>query len=376
MKLARLAGPLAIPGRLEVDAVLTPRTVRATSPRLPGSIHDRRRHDPRCRTRISCATTSTSRCGTCRGTLSGSLRGYATPSPGARHFDRARDDRSARPRVGRQTRRASRAAHACWRRSGSSEPACAGPRPRRGSSMSRARRRFGRRPRGVRLELPAGQRGDSPPDAQGSGQRRARDARLAAGARGSSRSMVSCRDARSARILASPPAASGTLRGDFEATVDLTEPLRSRATGKLEGTGVALPDRVRSSARDRSHHARGGRRARAHPDTSLKLADQPLQLEGSIGRAGDGLRRRRNRDDGRHRCAAVAGPAAAGTGGRAACVAGRWPVRGRVALRAGHVDVLGYRVEPFVADVSLDERKLTADVTTRARVRDRRCRSR
>jgi uncharacterized protein YhdP len=39
-------------------------------------------------------------------------------------------------------------------------------------------------------------------------------------------------------------------------------------------------------------------------------------------------------------------------------------VRGRIALNAGHLDVLGYRVEPFVANVSLDGRKLAADVTT------------
>ena len=38
VKLARLAGPLAAPGRLEVDAVLTPHAVHATSPRLPNAL--------------------------------------------------------------------------------------------------------------------------------------------------------------------------------------------------------------------------------------------------------------------------------------------------------------------------------------------------
>jgi hypothetical protein len=41
----------------------------------------------------------------------------------------------------------------------------------------------------------------------------------------------------------------------------------------------------------------------------------------------------------------------------------RWPLRGRITVRAQHVDVLGYRVEPFVAAVAFGDRKLTADVT-------------
>jgi len=39
-------------------------------------------------------------------------------------------------------------------------------------------------------------------------------------------------------------------------------------------------------------------------------------------------------------------------------------VHGRIALRAGHVDVLGYRLEPVVASVSLAPGKLPAAVTT------------
>jgi hypothetical protein len=106
-----------------------------------------------------------------------------------------------------------------------------------------------------------------------------------------------------------------------------------------------------------------GERVRVR-DASLRLADQPLQLEGSIGRAGDGLL-----VDGTVTTEAIDArgwldrlrPAAADAGG---VPRGRWPVHGRVALRAGHVDFLGYRLEPFVASVSLAAHKLTAEVTT------------
>ena len=167
-----------------------------------------------------------------------------------------------------------------------------------------------------------------------------------------------------ARILASPPAASGTLRGDFEATVDLTEALRSRANGKLEGAGVGLPDLFDLPlAIDRITLEADGERVRVR-DTSLRLADQPMQLEGSIGRAGDGLL-----VDGTVTTEAIDAqrwldrlrPGAGDAGGASG---DRWPVHGRIALRAGHVDVLGYRVEPFAANVSLDGRKLAADVTS------------
>ena len=40
-----------------------------------------------------------------------------------------------------------------------------------------------------------------------------------------------------------------------------------------------------------------------------------------------------------------------------------WPLRGRIAVRAEHLDVLGYRLEPFVATIALDARKVTANVS-------------
>jgi hypothetical protein len=90
------------------------------------------------------------------------------------------------------------------------------------------------------------------------------------------------------RVLAAPIAASGTLRGDFDATIDYREPARSRVTGKLEGTDVALPvafdvpvmiDRVGLDADG----------ARARRDASLRVADEPLKVTGTIAHAGDGF---------------------------------------------------------------------------------------
>ena len=159
-----------------------------------------------------------------------------------------------------------------------------------------------------------------------------------------------------------PPPAAGTLRGDFEATVDLAEPVRSRATGKLQGTDVELPavfdlplsiDRIALEA--------DGDRVRVQ-DTVLRLAGEPLSVAGSIARGNDelvvdgnigaeGIDVERWVDRLRSRPAADDASL------------WRWPLRGRIAVRARHVDVLGYRMEPFVAAVTLGERKLTADVT-------------
>ena len=371
VKLARLAGPLAAPGRLEVDAVLTPRTVRATSPRLPGSVTDRRRHRPIAESGSRSATASTSRCGTSAPRSRDRCAGLATPSP-------ALDVSIARATIGprglewvgnRGGRRAWRTPR--WRRSGSSEPACVGPRPHRGGSKSLARRRSraAPAPNSISATGPGSVEvrrltlKDQDSDARATLDWQPERAGLSFHGLVSGRSM--------ARILASPPAASGTLRGDFEATVDLTEALRSRANGKLEGAGVGLPDLFDLPlAIDRITLEADGERVRVR-DTSLRLADQPMQLEGSIGRAGDGLL-----VDGTVTTEAIDAqrwldrlrPGAADAGGASR---DRWPVRGRIAVRAGHVDVLGYRVEPFAANVSLDGRKLAADVTTARRVRHR-----
>jgi hypothetical protein len=162
------------------------------------------------------------------------------------------------------------------------------------------------------------------------------------------------------RILVAPLGASGTLRGDFEGTVDLGDPVRSRATGKLEGTDVAMPTAFDTPLLfDRIAVEADGDRFSVR-DTVLRFAGERSTVAGSIARVEDqfdvdadikvsgidadrmlaGLRTTK----------AIASPWG-------------WPLRGRIAVRAEHVDALGYRVEPFVAAVALGDHTVTANVS-------------
>ena len=165
------------------------------------------------------------------------------------------------------------------------------------------------------------------------------------------------------RVLATPVPASGTLRGDFDATVDFLEPARSSATGSLEGTNVSLPtvfdvpvviERIALEV--------SGERVRIR-DAVLKIADEPLTLTGSFTPVGDGFdvdaEIAAGGIDGQrwlallHSDAAPAKPAPAW----------RPPLRGKIAVRAKHLDILGYRLEPFAATMAFNEEELTAEVT-------------
>jgi hypothetical protein len=368
VKLARLAGPLAAPGRLQLDAVLTPRTVRVTSPRLPASLTIdggtiRLQDQDLLFDAVDVALRDV------RGTLSGSLRGYATSSPaldvaiaratiGPRGLewvgDQADVPRGARllAPIGLERTRVRWPAPAPWR----TEVAGAASLP----GGARSEFDFSYRSGSVQIRRLTLKDRDS--DARATLDWQPERAGLSFHGLVAGQSM--------ARILASPPAASGALRGDFEAAVNLTDALRSRATGKLEGTAVGLPDLFDIPlAIDRITLEADGDRVRVR-DTSLRVADQPLQLEGSIARAGDGLL-----VDGTVTTEAIDArrwlerlPPAADAGG---APRGRWPVRGRIVLRAGHVDVLGYRLEPLVANVSLDARRLAGRRHDRPRLRDR-----
>lgn len=165
------------------------------------------------------------------------------------------------------------------------------------------------------------------------------------------------------RILATPISASGTLRGEFDATVDFREPARSRATGSVEGTNVSLsivfdvPVVIERVALEAS-----GERVRIR-DAVLKIADEPLIVAGSLTPAGDGFdvdaEIAAGGIDGQRWLAFLRSDAAP------AERASPWrpPLRGKIALRAKHLDILGYRLEPFAASIALDEDKLTAEVT-------------
>lgn len=361
IKLARLTGPLTAPERLEMEAVLTPRKVRVVSSQLPGRLSIdggtlRVANRDLLGDGIGLALLDI------RGTLSGTLRGYATPSPaldlsiaratmGPRGLEWAQDKaelaRDARLQAPIRLDRA----HVRW-------PA---PAPWRFDVTAAAALASG-----VRAELDLSYRAGSvelrrltlnDQDSDVSTALAWAPERAAVAFHGvlSGRSI--------ARILAVPPAASGVLRGDFDATVDLVDPVRSRATGKLQGTDVALPAMFDLPfAIDRITLEAAGDRVNVQ-DTVLRVADQPLTLSGSIARAGAGLvvtgdlgaegidvQRWLDRLRSRAAVASATPPAP-------------WAVRGRIGVRARHVDFLGYRVESFVAAVDFGDRKVTAEVT-------------
>jgi hypothetical protein len=166
------------------------------------------------------------------------------------------------------------------------------------------------------------------------------------------------------RMLVAPPGASGVLRGDFAATLDLRNPIRSRATGRLEGSDVVLPgasgvplllDRIALEA-DGDHLS--------VRDTVLRFSGSPVTISGSIARVEDRFDVDADVEvDGldAERIVAQLHPRDANV---AADSPWAWPLRGRIGVRAGHVDVLGYRVAPFAATVTLGARQAKADVTT------------
>jgi hypothetical protein len=165
------------------------------------------------------------------------------------------------------------------------------------------------------------------------------------------------------RMLAVPIAASGTLRGDFDATIDFREPARSQATGKLDGNDVVLPatfDMPVAIGR-LSIDADGGRlRVR---DTALRVGDESLLVSGSIARADRTLA-----VDATIASEEIDAERWLARLGGGAQDSGRSPpwwrsLAGRIALRARHLDLRGYRMEPFAASVVLSDDKLTAEVT-------------
>ncbi|MET0683285.1 MAG: hypothetical protein ABWZ29_08095, partial [Casimicrobiaceae bacterium] len=360
LKLTRLAGPLNAPERLDMDAVFTPTKVRAKSRHLPGRLtidggSVRVENRDLLFEGVAIAMQDT------RGTLSGSFRGYAGPSPaldlsiargtiGPRGLEWAQNEaglaRGARLQAPIKLDRA----RVRW----------PGPAPWQFDVTAAAS--F---PGGARSEVDLSYRPGSVEVRQLTLKDQDSDSRIALDWQPERASVafhgfVSGRSI--ARILAAPPAATGTLRGDFDATVDLAEPVRSRATGKLQGADVDLPGVFDwPLAIDRIALEADGDRVHVH-DTVLRLAGEPLTIAASITRESDGLVfdgdiGAEGIDAGRWLDRLRSRPAADDAS------PWRWPLRGRFAVRARHVGVLGYRVEPFVAAVAFGDRKLTTDVT-------------
>jgi len=360
VKLTQLAGPLTAPERLDIGAVLTPQGVRVKSRQLPGALS------------VSGGTIQVEGADVgfdgvsvalqdARGVLSGSLRAYASPGRaldvsvtrgkiGPRNLEWFEDgagivaDARVRGPVAFDSARVKWPAAAPWRL----EVAAAAVFP----SGARSDVDLSWRPGSISIRNLTLKDQDS-------------DSRLAldwepGSAKVKFNGFVSERSVR--RILVSPLGASGTLRGDFAATVDLRDPIRSRATGKLEGTDVSISTVFTTPLLiDRVAIEANGDRFSVN-DSVVHFAGELITLGGTIVRAGDvfdvnadikvdgvdaeqWLTRLRRSDANAH-----ASPWA-------------WPLRGQIAVRAGHVDVQGYRVEPFVAAVALGDREVSMNVT-------------
>ena len=360
VKLARLAGPLNAPERLDMAAVLTPQRVRVKSRHLPATLS------------ISGGTIRMQGANVgfdgvsvalqdARGVLSGSLRAYASSG---RALDLSVTSASIGPRSLR------------WFEDTAGIAADA--RVRGPVAINSARVKWPaaapwRLEVAAAAEFPSGARSDvdlswSPGSIsmrnltlkdQDSDSRVAFDWEPGS-AKVTFNGFVSERSV--GQILVSPLGASGTLRGDFAAAVDLRDPIRSSATGKLEGTGVVISTFFTAPLLiDRVAIEADGDRFSVN-DSAVHFAGELITLAGSIVRAGDvfdvnadvkvdgvdaeqWLARLRRSD-----ANADASPWA-------------WPLRGKIAVRAGYVDILGYRVEPLVASVALGDRKLSMNVT-------------
>ena len=164
------------------------------------------------------------------------------------------------------------------------------------------------------------------------------------------------------RMLAVPIAASGTLRGDFDATIDFRDPAQSRANGKLEGADVVLPAAFDVPvAIGRLSVDADGQRLRVR-DTALRVGDDRLAVSGSVARAGDQLEI--DATLGAERIDAERWLARLDTDAREPG-ASSWSrsLSGKVTLRAGQLDLKGYRMESLAASIAFGAGKLSAEVT-------------
>jgi len=371
--LTRLAGPLHAPERLDVAAVLSPQQVRIVSPHWPEALS------------LSGGTMRIE--GTdigfegvavamddAQGRLSGSLRAYALPARaldvaiadgivGSRMLGWAEDLMGVAAGARLRAPLAIPSAHLRW-------PA---PAPWRFAVDATAV--F---PSGTRCEVDASWAPKrlalrrftlNDPDSDARVTLDWQPRRAALGFQG----VVSGRSVD--RMLVLPPGASGALRGDFNAMIDLRDPLQSHATGKLAGTDVSAPGLFDLPLHiDRMSVEAEGQRI-AVRDTMLRVAGEPLIIAGTLTRTGsqfdvdadiqvDGI-------DTEGLLAKLRPPEAGAASSASAATAAdtpegspwEWPLRGRVALRAGHIDAYGYRLAPFVAALTLGDHKVSADVT-------------
>ena len=285
--LTRLVGPLRAPERLDVAAVLTPQQVRIRSPHLPavltistGSIRVEGPNADFQGVRIAMQDA--------RSTLSGSLHAYASPTRafdvsitqariGPRILEWAEDELGLAPGARAQAPVALERARLRWPASApwrlDVDAAATFP------SGTHADVGFVWMPGRMQIRRLAVKDPDSDLVATLDWE--------------TGRAGVTFRGFLSAksigRMLVAPPAASGVLRGDFEAALDLRDPVRSKVSGKLAGADVALPvafgaplliERIALDA--------DGSRVSVR-DTVLRFAGEPVTVAGSVARVGDGF---------------------------------------------------------------------------------------
>ena len=349
--LTRLAGPLRAPERLDVAAVLDP----AAGACARAATRPSRWRSPRERSGWTSANLGFDGLRVAlqdaRGTVSGSLRAYASSARVLDGVGRARNDGSTQCRMGRgRGGMGSRCAGAGTRHDRARPPPVA-----RGGAVAVRGRRRGRAFGPARAPRPT-----------------------SAGVRAACR----CADSRSTIRTATPASrstGSGSAPGS-RSRASFGALARAHAGGAARRLGhvarrirrqhrLPEPDPLARDGQARRRRCRALRRystcrscsiaSRSRPtatvsscsDTVLRVAGDRLTVAGRLARAGDGFDRRRRRRRGCRRRRAdsrdVARHATAPTAGASPW---GWPLRGRVALRAGRVDGFGYRMEPVVAD--------------------------
>jgi len=164
------------------------------------------------------------------------------------------------------------------------------------------------------------------------------------------------------RILAHAPPARGSVEGDFQAVINLHEPRRSTATGKLEGEGIdiferwgfpVVIDRFRVEAADDSLQLR---------DSSLRLSGQNLALSGSVRRSASAfvIDARANADQLDLRKIMQSIPRSDAVRRKPA---GSWdlPFEGKVAVTAGSLAYEGHTLRQVDGVVTLAANRIVAE---------------
>ncbi len=167
-----------------------------------------------------------------------------------------------------------------------------------------------------------------------------------------------------AGILADPPPMRAMLQGDFRTALDLREPQRSTATGKLEGEGIDIFERWGFPVViDRFRVEATGEALQLH-DSSLKVSGQAIGLSGTARRAKDtfaiDLRAVADKLDVQR----VLDLLPRGDAGRRPS-GGSWdlPVGGRVAFSAGSLTYGAHVLQQVAAMVTLEPKRIVAEVT-------------